>query len=104
MQECLEAPKPWSLPSRAKITPRYVDYYGGETPCYVYRSSRQVCHICFKPGHRADVCPTPDAVVCSNCAEPVIEDGHTCEPRCAATQGTLQETEEPTGEKRGNRR
>lgn len=66
-----------------KIVPRYVYYYGGETRCYLYRSSRQVCYICFKPGHRADVCPTPDAVVCSNCAEPVIEDGHTCEPRCA---------------------
>ncbi|KAL1444201.1 hypothetical protein MTO96_029967 [Rhipicephalus appendiculatus] len=37
----------------------------------------------LRPGHRADVCPTPDAVVCSNCTEPVIEDGHTCEPRCA---------------------
>ncbi|KAH7938713.1 hypothetical protein HPB51_028769 [Rhipicephalus microplus] len=24
-----------------------------------------------------------DAVVCSNCTEPVIEDGHTCKPRCA---------------------
>lgn len=66
-----------------KIVPRYVYYYGGETRCYLYRSSRQVCYICFKPGHRADVCPTPDAVVCSNCTEPVIEDGHTCEPRCA---------------------
>ncbi|KAH7958409.1 hypothetical protein HPB49_001378 [Dermacentor silvarum] len=65
-----------------KIVPRYVYYYGGETRCYLYRSSRQVCYICFKSGHRADVCPTPDAVVCSNCAEPVIEDGHYCEPRC----------------------
>ncbi|KAH7953371.1 hypothetical protein HPB49_007495 [Dermacentor silvarum] len=61
-----------------KIVPCCVYYYGGET-----RSSPQVCYICFKPGHRADVCPTPDAVVCSNYAEPVIEDGHTCEPRCA---------------------
>ncbi|KAH7949397.1 hypothetical protein HPB49_009306 [Dermacentor silvarum] len=66
----------------AKIAPRYVYYYGGETLCYLYRSSRQACYICFKPGHRADVCTTPDAVVCSNCAESVIEDGHTCEPRC----------------------
>ncbi|KAH7953807.1 hypothetical protein HPB49_012642 [Dermacentor silvarum] len=64
-----------------KIVPRYAYYYGGETLCYLYRSSWQVCYICFKPGHRADVCPTPDAIVCSNCAEPVIEDGHTCEPR-----------------------
>ncbi|KAH7960822.1 hypothetical protein HPB49_023594 [Dermacentor silvarum] len=83
MQECLETPKPQVITFEGKIVPRYVYYYGGETRCYLYRSSRQVCYICFKPGHRADVCPTPDAVVCSNCAEPVIEDGHTCEPRCA---------------------
>ncbi|KAH7979047.1 hypothetical protein HPB49_007897 [Dermacentor silvarum] len=38
-----------------KIVPRYVYYYGGETRCYLYRSSRQVRYICFKPGHRADV-------------------------------------------------
>lgn len=66
-----------------KIVPRYVYYYSGETRCYLYRSSRQVCYICFKPGRTADVCPTLDAVVCSNCTEPVIEDRHTCEPRYA---------------------
>ncbi|KAH6937608.1 hypothetical protein HPB50_001897 [Hyalomma asiaticum] len=66
-----------------KVVPRYVYYYGGETRCYPYRSSRQVGYMCFTPGHRADLCPTPDAVVCSNCADPVIEDEHNCEPRCA---------------------
>lgn len=65
-----------------KIVPRYVYYYGGEIRCYLYRSSRQVCYTCLKAGHRADVCPTPDVVVCSKCTEPVIEDGHSCEPRC----------------------
>ncbi|KAH7971239.1 hypothetical protein HPB49_020684 [Dermacentor silvarum] len=87
---------------QGKMVPRYVYYYGGETRCYIYRSSRQVCYICFKPGHRADVCPTPDAVVCSNCAEPVIE---TDTPASPGVQGTPQETEECTGEKtRGTRR
>ncbi|KAH7940690.1 hypothetical protein HPB49_003555 [Dermacentor silvarum] len=98
---------------RGKIVPRYVYYYGSETRCYLYRSSRQVCYICFKPGNRADVCPTPDAVVCSNFAEPVSP--HLRAQVCAmqgsaphtgkGVQGTPQETEEPTGEKiRGTRR
>ncbi|KAH7941336.1 hypothetical protein HPB49_012363 [Dermacentor silvarum] len=69
--------------ARARSSPRYVYYYGCDTRCYLYLSSRQVCYICFKPGHRADVCPTSDAVVCSNCAEPVIEDVHICEPKSA---------------------
>ncbi|KAH7948601.1 hypothetical protein HPB51_028470 [Rhipicephalus microplus] len=37
----------------------------------------------LRPGHRADECPTPGVVVCSNCTETVIEDGQTCEQWCA---------------------
>ncbi|KAH6939630.1 hypothetical protein HPB50_020230 [Hyalomma asiaticum] len=72
-----------------KVVPRYVYYYGGETRCYPYRSSRQVGYMCFTPGHRADLCPTPDAVVCSNCADPVIEDEHTGPTRSCATEHNL---------------
>ncbi|CAN7993538.1 unnamed protein product, partial [Ixodes hexagonus] len=40
--------------------PRAVYLYGGEYCCKPYRPTRQVCRICLKQGHRADVCPTPD--------------------------------------------
>ncbi|KAH7942223.1 hypothetical protein HPB49_022196 [Dermacentor silvarum] len=98
-----------------KIVPRYVYYYGSETRCYLHRSSRQVCYKCFKPRRMADVCPTPDAVVCSNCrtshrgrthlrAQVYAMQGST--PHMGkGVQGMPQETEEPTGEKtRGTRR
>ncbi|CAN7946259.1 unnamed protein product, partial [Ixodes pacificus] len=44
--------------------PRAVYLYGGEYCCKTYRPTKQVCRICLKQGHRADVCPTPDIHIC----------------------------------------
>ncbi|KAG0438026.1 hypothetical protein HPB47_017181 [Ixodes persulcatus] len=41
--------------------PRYVIYRATRTRCYLYRPHMHACTVCLKPGHRADVCPTPGA-------------------------------------------
>lgn len=64
--------------------PRWVYYYGGETACYPYKPSRQVCQVCQSIGHRSDVCPTPDIQICLNCGTRNPDELHTCSPRCAA--------------------
>lgn len=76
------------------ILPRYVIYYGGETACYPYRPTQQICQVCLKPGHRADVCPNPNVNVCRNCGLQEPEENHTCEPKCVACQGN-----HPTGDR-----
>ncbi|KAL1415233.1 hypothetical protein MTO96_029653 [Rhipicephalus appendiculatus] len=65
-----------------KVVPRFVNYYGGEEPCHLYRPTRQVCYICLKLGHRSDVCPTPELRVCQQCGLCNPETGHTCVPKC----------------------
>lgn len=64
------------------LVPRYVLYYGGEVACHPYRPTRQVCQVCYQPGHRSDVCPTPDAAVCRQCGILNPTENHPCTPQC----------------------
>lgn len=66
--------------------PRAVYFYGGEMTCYLYKATRLVCHICRKTGHRADVCPEPNANICSSCGEGNPARDHKCTPKCALCQ------------------
>lgn len=63
--------------------PKVVYYYGGEMPCFLYRPTRQVCHVCMKPGHRSDVCPTPNVKTCHQCLTENPVEGHKCPVKCA---------------------
>lgn len=63
--------------------PHYVHYYGGEYRCRIYQPRHQVCRVCLKLGHRADVCPCPDTNRCSTCGAVNPVAGHDCVPRCA---------------------
>lgn len=63
--------------------PRAVYFYGGEMTCYLYKATRLVCQICRKTGHRADVCPEPNANICSSCGEENPAKDHKCTPKCA---------------------
>ncbi|KAH9363381.1 hypothetical protein HPB48_006487 [Haemaphysalis longicornis] len=63
--------------------PHYVNYYGGEYRCRVFQPRHQVCRICLKLGHRADVCPSPDTHRCSACGTVNPVPNHVCVPRCA---------------------
>lgn len=64
------------------LIPRYVLYYGGEVACHPYKPTRQACQVCLQPGHRSDVCPTPNARVCRQCGTLDPVDGHPCAPKC----------------------
>lgn len=64
------------------LLPRYVLYYGGEVACHPYKPTRQACQVCLQPGHRSDVCPTPNTPVCRQCGILNPVDGHPCAPKC----------------------
>ncbi|KAL1477953.1 hypothetical protein MTO96_035344 [Rhipicephalus appendiculatus] len=60
------------------VLPRCVYFMGAEAICYPYKPTVQVCKICRSNGHRTDVCPTPNANVCSKCGTSDPTQGHEC--------------------------
>ncbi|KAH7933743.1 hypothetical protein HPB49_016697 [Dermacentor silvarum] len=67
--------------------PRTIYYYGGELLCRPYRPLSQVCSICLKTGHRADICPTPESARCKNCGHENPSEDHQCQPKCVLCEG-----------------
>lgn len=67
--------------------PRTIYYYGGELLCRPYRPLSQVCSICLKTGHRADICPTPKSARCKNCGHENPSEDHQCQPKCVLCEG-----------------
>ncbi|KAM7284711.1 uncharacterized protein ISCGN_001805 [Ixodes scapularis] len=55
--------------------------------CTLYRRQTEVCYACGRLGHRADVCPTPENVVCRGCGVNSPNDQHVCSPKCALCGG-----------------
>ncbi|KAG0430533.1 hypothetical protein HPB47_022609 [Ixodes persulcatus] len=75
------------IPFKGTTIPRAVYLYGGEYCCKPYRPTKQVCRICLKQGHRADVCPTPDIHICLTCGLQEPTEAHQCTPKCGICQG-----------------
>ncbi|KAH7959771.1 hypothetical protein HPB49_013712 [Dermacentor silvarum] len=67
--------------------PRTIYYYGGELLCRPYRPLSQVCSICLKTGHRADICPTPESARRKNCGHENPSEDHQCQPKCVLCEG-----------------
>ncbi|KAH7978461.1 hypothetical protein HPB49_005548 [Dermacentor silvarum] len=67
--------------------PRTTYYYGGELLYRPYRPLSQVCSICLKTGHRADICPTPKNARCKNCGQENPSEDHQCQPKCVLCEG-----------------
>ncbi|KAH7932808.1 hypothetical protein HPB49_003246 [Dermacentor silvarum] len=67
--------------------PRRIYYCGGELLCRPYRPLSQVCSICLKTGHRADICPTPESARCKNCGQENPSEDHQCQPKCVLCEG-----------------
>ncbi|KAH7947349.1 hypothetical protein HPB52_010479 [Rhipicephalus sanguineus] len=55
--------------------------------CTLYRRQTDVCYACGPPGHRADVCPTPENAICRGCGTSSPGDQHVCSPKCAFCGG-----------------
>ncbi|KAL1443882.1 hypothetical protein MTO96_045779, partial [Rhipicephalus appendiculatus] len=55
--------------------------------CTLFRRQTDVCYACGKVGHRADVCPTPDDVICRGCGKQSPSEEHDCKPMCKLCGG-----------------
>ncbi|KAH7945458.1 hypothetical protein HPB49_011043 [Dermacentor silvarum] len=51
--------------------PNYVAYGGTLIRCTLFRKQMDVCYTCGRLGHRSDVCPSPEEVVCRGCGVPI---------------------------------
>ncbi|KAH7933110.1 hypothetical protein HPB49_008338 [Dermacentor silvarum] len=60
--------------------PNFVRYRPTLVRCYLYRKQVDVCYVCGKLGHRADVCPAPDCLQCRGCGARNPEEDHNCVP------------------------
>ncbi|KAH9368955.1 hypothetical protein HPB48_001023 [Haemaphysalis longicornis] len=74
-----------------KKVPFFVYIGGVETRCYLYKRTHTFCHLCHSTGHRADVCPKPNAFTdahCKRCGLLRQKDvPHHCQPKCALCDG-----------------
>ncbi|KAH7953833.1 hypothetical protein HPB49_012883 [Dermacentor silvarum] len=62
--------------------PNYIKFRRVLLKCYLYRRQVDVCYICAKVGHRADVCPTPEKKICRGCGVENPTDSHECKAKC----------------------
>ncbi|KAH7933851.1 hypothetical protein HPB49_018182 [Dermacentor silvarum] len=62
--------------------PNYVAYGGTLIRCTLFRKQMDVCYTCGRLGHRSDVCPSPEEVVCRGCGVTNPDEQHSCDPKC----------------------
>ncbi|KAH7946001.1 hypothetical protein HPB49_018829 [Dermacentor silvarum] len=62
--------------------PNYIKFGRVLLKCYLYRRQVDVCYICAKVGHRADVCPTPEKKICRGCGVENPTGSHECKAKC----------------------
>lgn len=63
--------------------------YAGSSPikCTLYKKQLDICHACGRIGHRTDVCPKPEDVLCRGCGVRNPPAGHQCTPVCRLCGG-----------------
>ncbi|XP_040078044.1 uncharacterized protein LOC120849855 [Ixodes scapularis] len=79
--------------------PHWVSYHGAPYRCVLFKHKTEACNICWKIGHRADVCPSPRANKCPRCGIDNPPTDHDCEVKCAVCRGP-----HPTGSPRCKKR
>ncbi|KAL1427944.1 hypothetical protein MTO96_017063 [Rhipicephalus appendiculatus] len=62
--------------------PNHIKFGSVLLKCCLYRRQVDVCYICAKVGHRADVCPTPEEKTCRGCGVENPTDSHECKAKC----------------------
>ncbi|XP_049270289.1 E3 ubiquitin-protein ligase UBR3-like [Rhipicephalus sanguineus] len=55
--------------------------------CSLYRKHVDICYVCGKLGHRADVCPNPGETICRGCEIKNPDEQHQCDPTCKLCGG-----------------
>ncbi|KAH6919402.1 hypothetical protein HPB50_029611 [Hyalomma asiaticum] len=68
--------------------PNFVRYGPTLVPCYLYRRQVDICYVCGKLGHRADVRPDPGSTECRGCGISNPTSSHVCDPQCKLCGGT----------------
>ncbi|KAG0421783.1 hypothetical protein HPB47_002348 [Ixodes persulcatus] len=79
--------------------PHWVSYHGAPYRCVLFKHKTEACNICWKIGHRADVCPSPRTNRCPRCGMNNPPTDHDCEVKCAVCRGP-----HPTGSPRCKKR
>ncbi|KAG0411399.1 hypothetical protein HPB47_011505 [Ixodes persulcatus] len=79
--------------------PHWVSYHGAPYRCVLFKHKTEACNICWKIGHRADVCPSPRTNKCPRCGMDNPPTDHDCEVKCAVCRGP-----HPTGSPRCKKR
>lgn len=67
--------------------PNFVRYGPTLVRCFLYRKQVDICYVCSKLGHRADVCPAPDCLECRGRGALNPEKDHNCVPCCKLCGG-----------------
>ncbi|KAH8024968.1 hypothetical protein HPB51_002382 [Rhipicephalus microplus] len=62
--------------------PFNVYYRGAEYKCYQHKKRTEVCDKCGAVGHRSDVCPKPNAIICTLCGIANPATAHPCTLEC----------------------
>ncbi|KAH8026088.1 hypothetical protein HPB51_015437 [Rhipicephalus microplus] len=60
----------------------HVYYRGAEYKCYLHKKRTEVCDKCGAVGHRSDVCPKPNAIICTLCGTANLAAAHPCTLKC----------------------
>ncbi|KAH7935649.1 hypothetical protein HPB52_011176 [Rhipicephalus sanguineus] len=67
--------------------PRFVRYGPSLLQCSLYRKHVDICYVCGKLRHRADVCPNPGETICRGCEIKNPDEQHQCNPTCKLCGG-----------------
>ncbi|KAL1444847.1 hypothetical protein MTO96_006850 [Rhipicephalus appendiculatus] len=62
--------------------PFHVYYRGAEYKCYLHKKRTEVCDKCGAVGHRPNVCPKPNAAICTLCGTANPATAHPCTLKC----------------------
>ncbi|KAL1443742.1 hypothetical protein MTO96_030192 [Rhipicephalus appendiculatus] len=67
--------------------PNFIFYGSALVRCSLYLRQHDCCYACGRLGHRADVCPTPEDILCRKCGATNPDENHTCSPTCGLCGG-----------------
>ncbi|KAH8032920.1 hypothetical protein HPB51_003797 [Rhipicephalus microplus] len=67
--------------------PNYVMCGQSMLRCTLYRRQIDACYACRRLGLRANLCPTPEDVICRSCGKASPSKDHVCTSECALCEG-----------------